>query len=282
MGAGACNENNKDRKQSPSGNAQRIDELENEIQSKTNQLNELQKKYDKLLKDSKKIVKTFKNNKVDLTPEYIQSVMEENSKNSDKIASLNNQISQLNTENYQLKLACGQYQLMLFNYMSNNMQNSFNFNNNHQIWRNQINDFINNNNFNNSNNNNNFMNGGNNLNINSNNNNINNNISNNFNNTFNSRYNNTNINNNQIMNIIFKFEGGQKYTVVTFNTCRLRDVFSLMMIQNGNNNYSDITQLKFRIDTRDITNHFLNNDEVKVLGLPKSSIIEVISLNNVV
>ena len=232
-------------------------------------------------------MKIFKNNKVDLTPEYIQSIMVENSQNSDKILSLNNQISQLNSENYQLKLACGQYQLMLFNYMSNNMQNNFNFNNNQQIWRNQINDFINNNNFNNSNNNN-FINGGNDLKINYNNNNNNNNMSNNFNNTFNNTFNeklnnnNQNNINNQIMNIIFKFEGGQKYSIVAFNTSRLRNVFSLVILQNADNNYSDIKQLKFRIDTRDITKHFLNNDEVRVLGLPKSSIIEVIRLNNVV
>ena len=40
--------------------------------------------------------------------------------------------------------------------------------------------------------------------------------------------------NKEIMNIIFKFEGGKKCPIVTFNSCKLGDIFYLALMQIGN------------------------------------------------
>ncbi len=57
---------------------------------------------------------------------------------------------------------------------------------------------------------------------------------------------------------------------------KLMDVYSLALNQMDNNNdYSDISKLKFNYNGQDITNHFLNNARVKSLNLPNSSIITV-------
>ena len=239
-------------------------------------------------------------NRVDLTPEFIQKMMEENSKMTDEIVKLkeeNEQYKKCNSnllsENNQLKIACGQYQLMLLNQMNNPNQNILNnnnfINNDYKVWRNQINNLVyNNNNINNNNifNNNNVKDN----NFIAKNCNIINNQGNNMNNVNNNNFNSNNCNKagnnmnnliNQIVNIIFKFEGGQKCSIVTFTTCKLADIFYLALMQIGNSEYSDIRQFKFSYSTHDISSHFLNNDEVKILKLPEFSIIEVIKYNNI-
>ena len=87
--------------------------------------------------------------------------------------------------------------------------------------------------------------------------------------------------NSNIITIIFKFEGyNNKIPVSTYGSSRLMDVFCSIL--NLNNEYQDITKLNFKYCTRDITKHFLNNDEVDSLNLVNNSIIEVIKIQNVV
>ena len=68
---------------------------------------------------------------IDLSPEEIQKIMEENGKKSDEINSLKQQLdmkqnecANLLYENNQLKFACCQYQLMIQNYINYLNQNS--------------------------------------------------------------------------------------------------------------------------------------------------------------
>ena len=262
-------------------------------------------------------------NKIDLSPEEIQAIMEENAQKNDEVIKLNNKVKEyknlnanLLSENNQLKLACGQYQLMLLNLQNQNPTQNF-FNNNMNSWRDQINtlvnynnnfnnncfpnnmDINNNNNFNNKNNNgffnsNNFNNNNfdnNNINLNNNfngNNDINNNFSNSFNNNnFNNNFNgNNNINNNgnngEIKTIIFQFENGKRFSTATFESCGLKDVFYLVSIQIQDPVFSDVKKLKFIYNTHDITMNFINNDEVRILKLPMSSVIEVNRLRNII
>ena len=241
--------------------------------------------------------------RVDLKPEYIHQMMVEKAKMEDEITKLREENTQfkanntyLLTENDKLKLTCGQYQLMIQTQINNQNQNNLNHNffknNDYKVWRNQIKDLMNNdNNFNNNCSSNNFNN---NNNFNANNCNIvggqGNNMNNFNNNTNNFNSNNcNNIGNNikksnqneQIMNIIFKFEGGKKCPIVTFNSCKLGDIFYLALMQTGNNEDSDIRQFKFCYCTEDISKHFVNNDEVEVLHLPRTSFINVMKYNNV-
>ena len=84
------------------------------------------------------------------------------------------------------------------------------------------------------------------------------------------------------MTILFKFEDGAKYPVMTFNRCKLKDVFDLILIQNENNEILDLTKIKLFYNGRDITKHFINNDNVKDLNLPKSSVIDIIRTKNLI
>ena len=265
----------------------------------------------KLLDDNSKLKNTLRKqrsasikNQIDLTPQQIQEMMVENSTMKEEMASLKTQVSNLKienneyknyctnlyAENNQLKLSCGQYQLML---QTTNVNQNMNMNNNNiNSWRNQINDLININSFNNHPKT--FNNGLNNNNFNNsfNNNNLNLNFNNSFNNNMNKNNFNNNFNNNNIMNnndpndkkvktILFKFENGIKCPMVTFNNCYLRELYSLVLIQIGNNDFSDMNKLKFYYCARDITDYFVANKQVKSLGLPMSSVIDVVRLQNI-
>ena len=281
-------------------------------------------------KQRKKAQIIIDKNRIDLSPEEIQKIMEENAQKNDEVIELNKKVKEyenlnanLLSENNQLKLACGQYQLMLLNLQNQNPTQNF-FNNNMNSWREQINTLVNyNNNFNNNcfpnnmdinnNNNNNFNNNNNNgffnsfnnnnfnnnnfdnnNNINFNNNfNMNNDINNNFRNSFNNNNfnnnfngNNNNINNNgnngEIKTIIFQFENGKRFSTATFESCGLKDVFYLISIQIQDPVFSDVKKLKFIYNTHDITMNFINNDEVRILKLPMSSVIEVNRLRNII
>ena len=248
-----------------------------------------------------------KNKKI--TKQEIENLKDENYKNI---------ISNLLDENNQLKSLCGQNQLMIqaqnFNQnLNNNIINS---------WINQVNNFINAINFNNignNMNNNNFSNNSfNNNNFGFNNNfnkfNSNNNFNNNFNNSFqgniinnnnfqgninnNNTFNNINNFNNgnnilnilnnkapdeTLMNIIFHFESGKKCPIVTVNSCRLKYVFNLVLVQLWNEDYSfDLRNTKFVHNSQDVSRYFLNNEKVSSLKLPmnSTSTIEVIGLRN--
>lgn len=242
-------------------------------------------------------------NRVDLKPEFIQEMMESNAKKEDEIKSLKKDLKDVKKKNKEyksknsellleiekLKSTCNQYQLMLQfqNNNQNNVNNNNNFNNQNNINNTNFNDQNNVNNFtpnnfvncgfnNNSNtcNQNNIM-GGNNI--------VNNNMNNNMKNMnyFKGALRKKGKKNSNIITIIFKFEGyNNKIPVSTYGSSRLMDVFC--SISNQNNEYQDITKLNFKYCTRDITKHFLNNDEVDSLNLVNNSIIEVIKIQNVV
>ena len=240
---------------------------------------------------------------IDLSPEEIQKIMEENGKKSDEINSLKQQLdmkqnecANLLYENNQLKFACCQYQLIIQNYINYLNQNSNNNNNNIRSWRIQINNIMDNNNFENNNFNNN-LNNANNFNNNNfiNNDNYNNNFinnnnfsNNNNNNLFKNENNHNNNNfkkqcgfNSTVINIIFHFENGKKYQISTFNWCKLKDVYELLLIQNNENgHFSNIEKLGFFFGTHNVTNNFMNNDKVEVLKLKNGSQIDVILLKN--
>ena len=207
-------------------------------------------------------------NRVDLKPEYIQQIMEENADKGDQIASLKKENTDYKTKNSnlkaeikQLKNMCSQYQLML-QYQNNNLnqnnQNAFN-NNNNNFNQNDLNNGCFNNNINTFNNNQ-IIGGNNNMY--------------NFCTTFKNKIKNT-----RIITIIFIFDGGLKYTISTFSTCRLMDVFSLVI--NRNKEYQDLTLLSFHYNSINITSHFLNNDEVDELKLPNNCMINVDKIKNV-
>ena len=207
-------------------------------------------------------------NRVDLKPEYIQQIMEENADKGDQIASLKKENTDYKTKNSnlkaeikQLKNMCSQYQLML-QYQNNNLnqnnQNAFN-NNNNNFNQNDLNNGCFNNNINTFNNNQ-IICGNNNMY--------------NFCTTFKNK-----IKNSRIITIIFIFDGGLKYTISTFSTCRLMDVFSLVI--NRNKEYQDLTRLSFHYNSINITSHFLNNDEVDALKLPNNCMINVDKIKNV-
>ena len=196
-------------------------------------------------------------NRVDLKPEYIQEIMEANANKDDEIISLKKEAEEYKTQIKQLENACSQYQLML--QYKNNNSNQNNMNNNNNFTQNNFNNGccnINNNTFNN-----NQVIGGNNCMY-------------NFCNTFKSKIKNT-----KIITIIFRFDGGPKYPIATYGTCRLMDVFCLVI--NKNRKYQDLTKLSFHYCSNNITKHFSNNDEVNVLNLPNNCIIDVIKIQNI-
>jgi hypothetical protein len=259
-----------------------IERLTQEMASKK----ENEEKLQKINKELQQQIEKLKKNKIDLSPEYIQELMEENYKMKDEIYSLKNDLElakaiNLKYKNYcmnlfseleKLKLICGQYQLMLLSQNQKPLNKCFN-NNMMDSWRNQIIDIINNNSFINSMNNNNC------------NNNFNYKVNNNTNmNSKNINKNCNYLNNNQdrVSTIIFSFENKVKYPIVIFPKSRLMEVYYLASIQINNRDYSDIYKLKFLYNGVDITSQFLNNDEVTCLNLSfPSPIIEVIRQNNV-
>ena len=94
------------------------------------------------------------------------------------------------------------------------------------------------------------------------------------------------INNNRdfdkIKTIIFQIENGKRYPIGTFDNCQLKDVFNLVLVQINNGEFSDENKLKFVYNTHDVTKHFLNNDKVRILNLPMSSVIEVNRIRNAI
>ena len=262
-------------------------------------------------------------NKINLSPKEIQKMKDENVKKDDIITFFQKKISDITieletyknysvnllAENNQLKLLCGQYQMIIQaqNYnlnLNNNIINSLNYqlnclilaNNHNQIFNgvgnNNFNNFpFNNNNFNlnNSfNNNNNFNNSfpGNIIN----NNNLNNSIQGNIINNNNFNNNNNFINDNNFLNllnenapnvtIVFQFENGMKCPVQTFNSYRLQVVYNLALVQLNNNNAFDLRSVKFFYNALDITKLFLNNEEVKSLQLAFACNIYVSRIRN--
>ena len=262
-------------------------------------------------------------NKINLSPKEIQKMKDENVKKDDIITFFQKKISDITieletyknysvnllAENNQLKLLCGQYQMIIQaqNYnlnLNNNIINSLNYqlnrlklaNNRNQIFNNMGNNNFNNFSFNNNNfnlnnsfnNNNNFNNSfpGNMIN----NNNINNSFQGNIINYNNFNNNNNFINDNNFLNllnenapnvtIVFHFENGMKCPVQTFKRYRLQVVYNLALVQLNNDNAFDLRSVKFFYNALDITELFLNNEEVKSLQLRMACNIDVLRIRN--
>ena len=281
MGVGCCNDDRerktiyttkKEVEQSDLG-------LKKENEEKAKNIIELNKNYNQLQKEVNNYKKIFKDKNIDLTPEFIQKMMEENAQMKEEIGTLKNK---LNDSNLMLLNLINNQNLNNLN--NNNNMNNNNFNNN--INNNFNNNMNNNNNFNNNINDNNFNNNfnfnGNNINNNMNNNNNMINIGNNINNNFNYVLSNKNYSE-KIITIIFRFEGGIKKPISIFNSCRLMDIFYYIVQINNIYDYSDINALKFQYCGHDITEHFLKNDEIEILNLPKfNSVIDVTLIRNVI
>ena len=88
-----------------------------------------------------------------------------------------------------------------------------------------------------------------------------------------------NIQNNQnIISLIFCLDNKKKYPVVTLPESRLGNVFLLLLDQIDNpNEYNNIYKLRFFYNAMNITQHFINNDEVRILNL--NSVNPVIEIN---
>ena len=85
----------------------------------------------------------------------------------------------------------------------------------------------------------------------------------------------------KVITIIFHFENGWKCPIATFKRCGLRDVFNLVLVQLGDNDYSfDLRRSKFVYMAEVISKYFLNNEKVSSLKLKTHSIIEVYRLGN--
>jgi hypothetical protein len=279
MGAGGdTNEENKKLKERIEKEMKpEIDRLTQENKSKKENEKELEKRNKELQKQINKL----KKNNIDLSPGYIQELMEENAKMKDEILSLKKDLelakqnnikykyycNNLLSELEKLKLVCGQYQLMLLSQNQKPLNNFFN-NNMLDSWRTQISNIINDNSFRNS------------MNIN--------NCNKDFNHTFNNNttLNSTNINQNsnfsnnyqdRVSTIIFSFENKVKHPIAITPKSRLMEVFYLVLVQIADCNFSDISKLIFHYNGVDISSKFLNNDEVSCLNLSfPSPIIEVI------
>ena len=88
--------------------------------------------------------------------------------------------------------------------------------------------------------------------------------------------------NNKIKTILFKFEDGKKYQVITFDRCLLRDdVFSNLLTQMDINSQPDIFTLTFHHNGQDKTKFFYNNDSVSCLNLTNFSTTEVCKIKNI-
>ena len=183
----------------------------------------------------------------------------------DKYQKLKTYCNNLTIEKNQTQSYCGQLQLMLLMKMQDmtdqqNLNNFNNFQNQSQFFQNQINGIINNNFSNNIIHQNNNINGG-----------INNNINNNI---FNNKNNNRNV-----FTLIFNIDNKYKYPIAALPEHKLGNIYYLLLNQIGNPNFSNINKLQFFYMTKNVTKHFLNNDDVNSLNLTSTSpIIDVTTL----
>ena len=103
-------------------------------------------------------------------------------------------------------------------------------------------------------------------------------IQNNLNNIIN--INNKSQNFNLVKYIMFQFEIGKKCSIKAIDICRLKDLYYKAFTQINIDEYSNINNLKFSYNSKDITSHFLKNDFFGSLNLPNFGIIMVMKLNN--
>ena len=178
-------------------------------------------------------------NDIDLSPQEIHNLMVKNSKLEDELLNVNNKNNFLQTccqnlqaNNNQLQYYCYQLQLNLQTCMmqityQQNLQNYYYYQNQANAYKNQINNLINKNNQNN------YMN-----------------------------YQ----NNNRIITLIFNVENTKKFPIITLPEYRLGNILLLLLYKIGNPNIN-ISNLNFYYQSKKITKHFVNNDEVRSLNL---------------
>ena len=210
--------------------------------------------------------------------EEIQLLMEENAKMNEEYKNLSelyptleNLCKNLEKENYQMRSYCGQMQLMILMKMESTPfkqnVNTFNgFRTQANLYNNQINNLVNSQSSNIIFNNNNIN--KNNCNIN----NINNNNCNNKN--FNNK------NNQDVLTIFFNVDNIKKYPIVCLPENRLGNIFLLLLKQINNEDYSNILKLQFYYNTHNITQHFINNDEIRILKIQNNKVIDIFRTNN--
>ena len=215
-------------------------------------------------------------NKIDLTPQEIQEIMEDNGKMKNEIFSLETKIKNLEETEKNLKLELTKYMQYNTTLFSENNQLKMSNSQLFQLIQNQ-NPNMNYNNLNLNNQQNYFMDTSAFTNLNNiNNNNFNNmNINNNINDNNNANVNIIN-NNNELKKIIFKLENDLEYETVAADRFKLKEIYSTVLPRINNNEYSDLTTLKFLYKNKDVSSYFLNNEPVKNLNLEKSNCIEVI------
>lgn len=228
-------------------------ELKEQNQRLQKEIDELKPKEQALLDDNKKLKTKLNNlsqqieqnrqNAIDLSPQDIHNLMLENAQIKDQISLLNNKvlllqnyINNIEAEKYQLKSYCAQLQLNLQMRMmqmsyQQNLSNFNNFNSRANLYKNQINNLINQNK-NKMNTNMNFQN-----------------------------------NNSALITLIFNIDNKKKFPIVTLPEYKLGNVFLLLLDQIGDPNYYNIFNLKFFYMSQNITQNFLNNDDVRVLNL---------------
>ena len=81
------------------------------------------------------------------------------------------------------------------------------------------------------------------------------------------------INSNEIMTIIFNFEGKTKISIITLPFFRLGNLFLQSLLKNQNTDmYDKINKYKFFYKARNISNYFYQNEEAKVLNVKTQSI----------
>ena len=178
-------------------------------------------------------------NDIDLTPQEIQNIMVKKSELEDKLLNankINNHLQaycqNLQANNNQLQYYCYQLQLNLQASMmqmtyQQNLQNYYYYQNQANAYKNQINYLMNQNN---QNNNMNYQ------------------------------------NNNRIITLIFNVENSKKFPIITLPEYRLGNILLMLLYKIGNPNLN-ISNLNFYHHAKNITKHFVNNDEVRSLNL---------------
>ena len=224
----------------------KIDDLTLQTKEQETQISKLNTLYDQKEKEIKKVKKRKKKQEFDLTGEQIQKIMEENAKLRDDLDNLNKRYNCLESycknlavDNFQIQSYCGQIQLLLLmkmqqNPFNNNVNNFNSFQNNSKNYTNQINGFIEMSN--NKNKNNNFF---------------------NMNNKMNKNQN--------LITITFNLENKTNFPIVTLPEYRLGNIM-LLVLNRMNLDFSFTNRIKFYYDAKNITKHFLNNDEVRSLN----------------
>ena len=85
-----------------------------------------------------------------------------------------------------------------------------------------------------------------------------------------------------IINIIFNYET-QKVNVVTSTEFRLKNIYKTSLEKLDNKESSiDINNLLFKDNTTDISNYFINNNDLKSISIPNQEIINVLKKNNII